>query len=108
MPEKCAPAGYSNGWLVLVHVLLMMTVYSAGVVVSAGAGGAAGGLGASLPHATRRTTSASVLGRRMSPRSVGRTRVSERLPPTNLEVEGRSDKRPPPSGDHFFGSSFNI
>jgi len=53
MPEKCAPDGYSNGWLVLVHVLLMMTVYSAGVVGTAAAGGAAGGLGASLPHATR-------------------------------------------------------
>src|SRR5919197_856891 len=32
MPEKCAPDGYSNGCVAFVHVLLMMTVYSAGPV----------------------------------------------------------------------------
>src|SRR3989442_13802907 len=32
MPEKCAPEGYSNGCDVLVQVLLMITVYSAGPV----------------------------------------------------------------------------
>src|SRR5439155_25538919 len=30
IPEKCAPDGYSKGCVVFVHVLLMMTVYSAG------------------------------------------------------------------------------
>src|SRR5882672_9550351 len=46
-----APDGYSNGCVAFVHVLLMMTVYSAAAVGTAGGGGAAGGLGAPLPQA---------------------------------------------------------
>src|SRR6267378_4733330 len=43
MPEKCAPDGYSKGCVVFVHVLLMITVYSAGAVgIAGGAGRAAG------------------------------------------------------------------
>src|SRR5881394_4595761 len=56
MPEKWASGGYWYGCDVFVHVLLMITVYSAGAVGRTGfaaAGGAAGGaVFELLPHAT--------------------------------------------------------
>src|ERR1051325_5638559 len=46
IPEKCASDGYSSGKFAFVHVLLMITVYSAGPVGAAGgAGRAAAGAG---------------------------------------------------------------
>src|SRR5256885_1267072 len=70
IPEKCASDGYSNGCVVLVQVLLMMTVYSAGSVgtASRAAGGAAGGAGFDpLPHPAASTAAAAVATRaRMS------------------------------------------
>jgi hypothetical protein len=60
MPEKCASDGYSSGKFAFVHVLLMITVYSAGAVGAAGGGGGAGRAGGAggedfelFPQATR-------------------------------------------------------
>src|SRR2546423_7343155 len=48
IPEKCASDGYSNGCDVLVHVLLIMTVYSAGAAGMVGRAAAGGADGAPL------------------------------------------------------------
>src|SRR5204863_4969271 len=57
MPEKCASAGYSNGCVRFVQVLLMITVYSASAVGAAGGAGraAAGALFDPFPQAMTRT-----------------------------------------------------